>query len=63
MNELIWAIAQLGGFIYRPKTNQEPNNLIGMQPCYNLSNVWNALDQYPKTFDEFDETKNGGGQD
>lgn len=44
LNELIRAIARLGGFIDRPKNHPGTQTLwIGLQRTYDLSNAWNAF--------------------
>lgn len=44
LNELVRAIARLGGFIDRPKNNPGTQTLwIGLQRCYDLSNAWNVF--------------------
>lgn len=44
LNELVRAIARLGGFIDRPKNDPGTQTLwVGLQRCYDLSNAWNAF--------------------
>lgn len=44
LNEVVRAIARLGGFIDRPKNHPGTQTLwIGLQRCYDLSNAWNAF--------------------
>lgn len=44
LNELIRAIARLGGFIDRRKNDPGTQTLwVGLQRCYDLSNAWNAF--------------------
>lgn len=44
LNELIRAIARLGGFIDRPKNDPGTQTLwVGLQRSYDLSNAWNAF--------------------
>jgi hypothetical protein len=44
LNELVRAIARLGGFIDRPKNHPGTQTLwIGLQRSYDLSNAWNAF--------------------
>jgi Transposase Tn5 dimerisation domain/Transposase DNA-binding len=44
LNEVIRAIARLGGFIDRPKNEPGTQTLwIGLQRCYDLSNAWNLF--------------------
>jgi hypothetical protein len=44
LNELVRAIACLGGFIDRPKNNPGTQTLwIGLQRCYDLSTAWNTF--------------------
>lgn len=51
LNELIRAIARLGGFIDRPKNNPGTQTLwVGLQRCYDLSNAWNAFGPGAKKF-------------
>jgi hypothetical protein len=41
LNEVVRAIARLGGFMDRPKQEPGPQTLwIGLQRCYDLSNAW-----------------------
>ena len=51
LNELIRAIARLGGFVDRPKNQPGPKTLwTGLQRCYDLSNAWNAFGPGSKKF-------------
>ena len=51
LNELVRAIARLGGFIDRPKNQPGTQTLwIGIQRCYDLSNAWNAFGPGAKNF-------------
>lgn len=44
LNDLVRAIAQLGGFINRPNNHPGTQTLwIGLQRCFDLSNAWNAF--------------------
>jgi hypothetical protein len=44
LNELVRAIARLGGFIDRPKNDPGTQTLwVGLQRSYDLSNAWNAF--------------------
>jgi hypothetical protein len=44
LNELVRAIARLGGFIDRPRNDPGTQTLwIGLQRCYDLSNAWDAF--------------------
>jgi hypothetical protein len=44
LNEVIRAIARLGGFMDRPKNEPGTQTLwVGLQRCYDLSNAWNAF--------------------
>jgi hypothetical protein len=44
LNDLVRAIARLGGFINRPKNHPGTQTLwIGLQRCYDLSNAWNTF--------------------
>lgn len=44
LNEVIRAIARLGGFMDRPKNKPGTQTLwVGMQRCYDLSNAWNTF--------------------
>ena len=44
LNELVRAIARLGGFMDRPKNHPGTQTLwIGLQRTYDLSNAWNAF--------------------
>lgn len=44
LNEVIRAIARLGGFMNRPKNDPGTQTLwVGMQRCYDLSTAWNAF--------------------
>jgi hypothetical protein len=43
-NEVVWAIAGLGGFMDRPKMEPGTQTLwVGLQLYYDLSNAWNIL--------------------
>ena len=51
LNELVRAIARLGGFIDRPKNDPGTQTLwIGLQRSYDLSNAWNAFGPGSKNF-------------
>jgi hypothetical protein len=51
LNELIRAIARLGGFIDRPKNDPGTQTLwIGLQRCYDLSQAWNTFGPGAKNF-------------
>lgn len=51
LNELVRAIARLGGFIDRPKNNPGTQTLwIGLQRTYDLSNAWNTFGPGSKEF-------------
>ena len=51
LNELVRAIARLGGFIDRPKNHPGTQTLwIGLQRSYDLSNAWNAFGPGAKKF-------------
>lgn len=51
LNELVRAIARLGGFIDRPKNDPGTQTLwVGLQRCYDLSNAWNAFGPGSKNF-------------
>jgi hypothetical protein len=51
LNEVVRAIARLGGFMDRPKNNPGTQTLwVGMQRCYDLSNAWNAFGPGAKKF-------------
>lgn len=44
LNDVIRAIARLGGFMDRPKNHPGTQTLwVGMQRCYDLSTAWNAF--------------------
>ena len=44
LNEVVRAIARLGGFMDRPKNEPGTQTLwVGLQRCYDLSNAWNAF--------------------
>jgi hypothetical protein len=44
LNDLVRAIARLGGFIDRPKNHPGTQTLwIGLQRCYDLSNAWDTF--------------------
>ena len=44
LNEVIRAIARLGGFMDRPKNEPGTQTLwVGLQRCYDLSNAWNTF--------------------
>lgn len=51
LNEVVRAIARLGGFIDRPKNEPGTQTLwVGMQRCYDLSSAWNAFGPGAKNF-------------
>jgi hypothetical protein len=51
LNELVRAIARLGGFIDRPKNHPGTQTLwVGLQRSYDLSNAWNAFGPGSKKF-------------
>ena len=51
LNEVVRAIARLGGFIDRPKNEPGTQTLwVGLQRCYDLSNAWNAFGPGSKKF-------------
>jgi hypothetical protein len=51
LNELVRAIARLGGFMDRPKNHPGTQTLwIGLQRSYDLSNAWNAFGPGAKKF-------------
>jgi hypothetical protein len=51
LNDLVRAIARLGGFIDRPKNHPGTQTLwIGLQRSYDLSNAWNAFGPGSKKF-------------
>jgi len=51
LNELVRAIARLGGFIDRPKNDPGTQTLwVGLQRSYDLSNAWNAFGPGSKKF-------------
>lgn len=51
LNEVVRAIAQLGGFIDRPKDNPGTQTLwVGLQRAYDLSNAWNCFGPGAKNF-------------
>lgn len=51
LNELVRAIARLGGFIDRPKNDPGTQTLwVGLQRSYDLSNAWNAFGPGSKNF-------------
>ena len=51
LNEVVRAIARLGGFMDRPKNEPGTQTLwVGMQRCYDLSNAWNAFGPGAKKF-------------
>ncbi|WP_197231013.1 IS4 family transposase, partial [Novipirellula artificiosorum] len=51
LNEVIRAIASLGGFIDRPKNDPGTQTLwVGIQRSYDLSNAWNAFGPGAKNF-------------
>jgi hypothetical protein len=51
LNEVIRAIAQLGGFINRPTNHPGTQTLwVGLQRTYDLSNAWNAFGPGSKKF-------------
>jgi len=44
LNDLVRAIARLGGFVDRSKNQPGTQTLwVGLQRCYDLSNAWNAF--------------------
>jgi hypothetical protein len=44
LNDVVRAIARLGGFIDRPKNDPGTQTLcVGLQRCYDLSNAWNVF--------------------
>lgn len=51
LNEVIRAIARLGGFMNRPKNHPGTQTLwVGLQRCYDLSTAWNAFGPGAKNF-------------
>jgi hypothetical protein len=51
LNELIRAIARLGGFIDRPKDHPGTQTLcVGLLRCYDLSTAWDAFGPGSKKF-------------
>ncbi len=51
LNDLVRAIARLGGFMDRPKNHPGTQTLwIGLQRSYDLSNAWNAFGPGAKNF-------------
>ena len=51
LNEMVRAIARLGGFIDRPKNHPGTQTLwVGLQRSYDLSNAWNAFGPGSKNF-------------
>lgn len=51
LNEVVRAIARLGGFIDRPKNDPGTQTLwVGLQRSYDLSNAWNAFGPGSKFF-------------
>ena len=51
LNELVRAIARLGGFIDRPKNRPGTQTLwIGLQRSYDLSNAWDTFGPGSKKF-------------
>lgn len=51
LNDLVRAIARLGGFIDRPKNHPGTQTLwVGLQRSYDLSNAWNAFGPGSKNF-------------
>ena len=51
LNEVVRAIARLGGFMDRPKNEPGTQTLwVGLQRCYDLSNAWNAFGPGAKKF-------------
>jgi hypothetical protein len=51
LNELVRAIARLGGFIDRPKNHPGTQTLwIGLQRSYDLSNAWDTFGPGSKKF-------------
>jgi len=51
LNNVVRAIARLGGFMDRPKNEPGTQTLwVGLQRCYDLSNAWNAFGPGAKNF-------------
>lgn len=51
LNEVVRAIARLGGFMDRPKNEPGTQTLwVGLQRCYDLSTAWNAFGPGSKKF-------------
>lgn len=51
LNEVVRAIARLGGFMDRPKNEPGTQTLwVGLQRCYDLSNAWNTFGPGAKKF-------------
>jgi hypothetical protein len=51
LNEVVRAIARLGGYIDRPKNEPGTQTLwVGLQRCYDLSNAWNTFGPGAKKF-------------
>ena len=51
LNEVVRAIARLGGFMDRPKNEPGTQTLwVGLQRCYDLSSAWNAFGPGAKNF-------------
>ena len=51
LNEVVRAIARLGGFIDRPKNDPGTQTLwVGLQRCYDLSTAWNTFGPGSKNF-------------
>lgn len=51
LNEVVRAIATLGGFMNRPRDHPGPQTLwIGLQRTYDLSNAWNTFGPGSKNF-------------
>jgi len=50
LNDVVRAIARLGGFVDCPKNHPGTQTLwVGLQRCYDLSNAWNAFGPGSKT--------------
>jgi hypothetical protein len=51
LNDVVRAIARLGGFMDRPKNQPGTQTLwVGLQRCYDLSTAWNAFGPGSKNF-------------
>jgi hypothetical protein len=51
LNEVVRAIARLGGFLDRAKNKPGTQTLwVGLQRCYDLSNAWNTFGPGAKKF-------------